>query len=92
MTKARVVKLVDTRDLKSLGEPRPVPVQVRPRAPKRLTLHEQDIIRDLVRAIYPILIPVEAQCVEIQENNYAELEKLATKMWKSFKKVDTCKL
>lgn len=35
---ARVVELVDTRDLKSLGYLMAVPVQVRPRAPKFISI------------------------------------------------------
>lgn len=42
---ARVVKLVDTRDLKSLVR-KDVPVQVRPRAPFLLGFHQEVIILD----------------------------------------------
>ncbi len=39
---ARVVKLVDTRDLKSLGPKTPVPVRFRPRAPSIKLLFQFD--------------------------------------------------
>lgn len=42
------------------------------------------IKKALVDAIYPILIPFEEQCVQIQAENYKLMEKIADLIWATF--------
>lgn len=44
------------------------------------------MVPELVKAIYPVLIPVEQQCVQIQTENQKRLTELATELWRSFVK------
>ncbi len=47
---------------------------------------EARVVPELVKAIYPILIPVEEQSCQIQAENHAEVTRLATELWRSFRK------
>lgn len=46
--------------------------------------YDKELIKKLVDAIYPILIPVEVQCMEIQAKNYELIESLATLVYTEF--------
>lgn len=54
--------------------------------PRRYTEAEVEamVVPKLVDAIYPILIPVEQQCMQIQEENRKQMVCLATALWRSF--------
>lgn len=53
---------------------------------KRLTPAEVEavMIPKLRDAIYPVLIPVEQQSVQIQAENHARITQIATDVWRSF--------
>lgn len=56
---------------------------------RKLSMHihwENEVIDQLVDAVYPILIPAEEQCVQIQEENRKEVKALCTKMWRGFRR------
>lgn len=44
----------------------------------------EQIKKDLINAIYPVLIPFEQQCMQIQAENYKLMEKIAEQIWKDF--------
>lgn len=45
---------------------------------------ETAMVPEIVKAIYPVLIPVEQQDCKIQAANYARMTELATQLWRSF--------
>jgi hypothetical protein len=45
---------------------------------------EARMVPEIVKAIYPVLIPVEQQDCAIQARNYAKMEDLARMVWRSF--------
>jgi hypothetical protein len=45
---------------------------------------EAQMVPEIVKAIYPVLIPVEQQCITIQARNHEKVTKLATELWRSF--------
>jgi len=47
------------------------------------------IVPELVKAIYPVLIPVEQQDMKIQARNHDRMTILAAELWQSFQ--DLCK-
>jgi hypothetical protein len=55
------------------------------RRPK-LTPDEVDalMIPRIVDALYPVLIPIEQQCIEIQAQNHKRITDIATVVWRSF--------
>ena len=46
------------------------------------------MVPELVKAIYPVLIPMEEQCVQIQQRNHALMTEIATAIWRQFSQVD----
>lgn len=44
------------------------------------------IVPDLVKAVYPILIPIEEQSCQIQAENHQKVTQLITEMWRNFAK------
>lgn len=42
------------------------------------------MVPELVKAIYPVLIPVEQQDMRTQERNHARMTILATELWDAF--------
>lgn len=46
---------------------------------------EAAMVKKLVEAIYPVLIPIEQQDCRIQAANHARMTAIATKLWRSFK-------
>lgn len=55
--------------------------------PRRYTDEEVEgqMVKQISAAIYPILIPVEEQCMQIQAENAVEVERLARNLWRSFR-------
>ena len=55
--------------------------------PRRLTDEEVEakMVPEIVKAIYPVLIPIEQQCMQIQAENHAKMERLARDLWRSFR-------
>lgn len=47
---------------------------------------ETNMVKKLVEAIYPVLIPMEQQSVQIQERNHKRMTELATWVWRDFQK------
>jgi len=45
------------------------------------------MVPELVRAIYPVLIPVEQQDMKIQARNHDHMTILAAELWKSFQEI-----
>ena len=45
------------------------------------------MVPELVKAIYPVLIPVEQQDMKIQARNHDRMTILATEVWRSFQEL-----
>ncbi len=54
--------------------------------PRRLTDQEVEtrMVRAIADALKPVLIPVEQQCMQIQAENWDEMERLARIVWRAF--------
>jgi hypothetical protein len=47
---------------------------------------EAQMVPQIVKVIYPLLIPVEQACIKIQAVNHERVTKAATEMWRSWRK------
>jgi hypothetical protein len=50
---------------------------------------EEFMSRDIAKAIYSILIPMEPACVQIQNENAELIDKVARSTWRNF--LDECR-
>lgn len=49
---------------------------------------EQLMVNNLMKAIYPVLYPVEQQCVKIQAKHQARVWRVALEVWRKFQEAD----